>query len=503
MDTQTALKKQNTVSKLTEIYLFVLLLGEPLVIWDGYFDVTEIKTAFFAVCTLVYLTARAVCALQFGRGEHAPETSDVFSLVLCAIALLASAGSGFFRLSLLGPAGRWQGAAMLWLYAGVFFALRDVPVRTGAVTVPLCAGLAVSAALACLDHLGFDPLGFGAALDEYSRGRYISTLGNINFAGAYLSLALPVCVHRLLLSERRPAALALGGVCAVGLWAVMAVRSECAILGLGAGLLLMPFVLGDRLEALRRWCLLWPAAALAAQLYRAAAVLCLAGFSSLTAALLRPTAAAAFALGGAGLYFLCRRAASAAHFRRHYLAAGVLLLAGAAAALILLNTRYAAVDLGGWEVWLRFTDEWGTDRLRIWKYCLSIYREFPLFDKLLGGGCGVLAQTDALRRIFPDAVLDAAHCEYLQILLNWGALGLLAYLGWLAAAMIRAGRSGRALPSALLAGLLAYAVQAAVNIAQAPGIVLFFPLLGALRTSEASGFRQNPALSQKIGRFVG
>ena len=256
---------------------------EPLVIWDGYFDVTEIKTAFFAVCTLVYLTARAVCALQFGRGEHAPETSDVFSLVLCAIALLASAGSGFFRLSLLGPAGRWQGAAMLWLYAGVFFALRDVPVRTGAVTVPLCAGLAVSAALACLDHLGFDPLGFGAALDEYSRGRYISTLGNINFAGAYLSLALPVCVHRLLLSERRPAALALGGVCAVGLWAVMAVRSECAILGLGAGLLLMPFVLGDRLEALRRWCLLWPAAALAAQLYRAAAVLCLTGFSSLTA----------------------------------------------------------------------------------------------------------------------------------------------------------------------------------------------------------------------------
>ena len=115
----------------------------------------------------------------------------------------------------------------------------------------------------------------------------------------------------------------------------------------------------------------------------------------------------------------------------------------------------------------------------------------------------MLAQTDALRRIFPDAVLDAAHCEYLQILLNWGALGLLAYLGWLAAAMIRAGRSGRALPSALLAGLLAYAVQAAVNIAQAPGIVLFFPLLGALRTSEASGFRQNPALSQKIGRFVG
>ena len=35
--------------------------------------------------------------------------------------------------------------------------------------------------------------------------------------------------------------------------------------------------------------------------------------------------------------------------------------------------------------------------------------------------------------------------------------------------------------AALAAGLLAYAVQALVNIAQAPGISLFFVLLAALR----------------------
>ena len=93
----------------------------------------------------------------------------------------------------------------------------------------------------------------------------------------------------------------------------------------------------------------------------------------------------------------------------------------------------------------------------------------------------MLATLDVRHRYFPDAILDTAHCEYIQLLLNWGVLGLGAYLAWIVLALRRALKKGGAFSFALAAGLLAYAVQALVNIAQAPGISLFFVLLAALR----------------------
>ena len=149
--------------------------------------------------------------------------------------------------------------------------------------------------------------------------------------------------------------------------------------------------------------------------------------------------------------------------------------------LVLLNTVWSAVPLGGMDDWLHFSDAWGTDRVGVWKYCLSLFGDFPFGKKLIGGGCGVLAALDVQHRYFPDAILDAAHCEYIQLLLNWGVLGLGAYLAWIVLALRRAWKKGGALAFALAAGLLGYGVQALVNIAQAPGISLFFVLLAVLR----------------------
>lgn len=486
MDRPAYEKKTNIVSRLTALYLGALLIGEPLIVHNGFFDITEVKTAFFVVCTVIYLTGRGVCALQFGGRGASAQIDDLMALGLCATALFASAASGYFRVSFFGSTGRWQGALMLWGYAAVYMALRGVPLRERDVELPLCIGLALSALGCCLDHLGLDVFGFAAALGPFDAGRYISTLGNVNFAGAYLSLTLPVALRQLLCAKERRRRLVLGIVCVLGLWGSMAVRSECALLGAAAGIALLPFTLRDRPDALRRWCLLLPAAVLTAELFRLLAAGCGVGLSALTAALLRPVPAAAVSLAGAAAWLLCCWCHDTRRILKVYAALLAALILCAVSAVVLLNTIYYYVNLNGWEDWLRFSDGWGTDRLGVWKYCLAIYREFPPLEKLIGGGCGVLARIDAQHRYFTDAVLDAAHCEYLQILLNWGALGLLFYLGWLGSAFARAFRRGGELTLALLPGLAAYALQAAVNIAQAPGIVLFFPLLAALRAEPSS-----------------
>ena len=234
---------------------------------------------------------------------------------------------------------------------------------------------------------------------------------------------------------------------------------------------------------MRRYPLLLAGTALSVLAYRAIVYGFAKFLSSLGRRLSEPMLMLPLAALGLAAYFLLRRRSDRVLLRVRRVYGFLLIFAFLAAALmlVLLNTVWSAVPLGGMEEWLRFSDAWGTDRIGVWKYCLALFGKFPLWKKLIGGGCGVLAALDVRHRYFPDAILDTAHCEYIQLLLNWGVLGLGAYLAWIVLALRRALKKGGAFSFALAAGLLAYAVQALVNIAQAPGISLFFVLLAALR----------------------
>ena len=179
---------------------------------------------------------------------------------------------------------------------------------------------------------------------------------------------------------------------------------------------------------------------------------------------------------GAAAYFLLRKRENKTLLLVRKIYAYILLVAAvlAAVVLVLLNTVWSAVPLGSMDDWLHFpmpgaptASGYGNTA----SHSSAISRSGK---KLIGGGCGVLAALDVQHRYFPDAILDAAHCEYIQLLLNWGVLGLGAYLAWIVLTLRRAWKKGGALAFALAAGLLGYGVQALVNIAQAPGISLFF-----------------------------
>ena len=120
--------KEKTVLRLTRVWLWATLAGLPLVFYDGYFDITEVKTAWFALCSAIYLAGRLACLFQYGGARPGrPSAAELCALVLCFFSLMASLGSGFFFESVIGPEGRWQGTGMLWCYAALWFALRALP----------------------------------------------------------------------------------------------------------------------------------------------------------------------------------------------------------------------------------------------------------------------------------------------------------------------------------------------------------------------------------------
>ena len=180
--------------------------------------------------TVVFVLARLGFTLyrENGLPRRRLAGAEWAALALCLICFIASAAGGDFAGSFLGERGRYQGLGMMWLYAALYFAFSGVRMRSGDVLVPLGLGLFLSGALTVCNHLGYDVLGFCSQLGEFDRGRYISTLGNINFAGAYLTLVWPVCAAALLTERRLWKGILLGIVCVTGLWAAMAVRSESA-----------------------------------------------------------------------------------------------------------------------------------------------------------------------------------------------------------------------------------------------------------------------------------
>lgn len=466
-------------------YLFLMLALLPLAVHNGFFDITETKTICFTVPTVVFVLARLGFTLyrENGLPRRRLAGAEWAALALCLICFIASAAGGDFAGSFLGERGRYQGLGMMWLYAALYFAFSGARVRSGDVLVPLGLGLFLSGALTVCNHLGYDVLGFCSQLGEFDRGRYISTLGNINFAGAYLTLVWPVCAAALLTERRLWKGILLGIVCVTGLWAAMAVRSESAVLGIGAALVLLPLLAKKEPDALRRYPLLLAGTALSVLAYRAVVYDFGKRLSSLGRHFSEPAVMLPLAVLGAAAYFLLRKRENKTLLLVRKIYAYILLGAAvlAAVVLVLLNTVWSAVPLGGMDDWLHFSDAWGTDRVGVWKYSLSLFGDFPFGKKLIGGGCGVLAALDVQHRYFPDAILDAAHCEYIQLLLNWGVLGLGAYLAWIVLTLRRVWKKGGALAFALAAGLLGYGVQALVNIAQAPGISLFFVLLAVLR----------------------
>ena len=165
------------------------------------------------------------------------------------------------------------------------------------------------------------------------------------------------------------------------------------------------------------------------------------------------------------------------------LAAGVL----GAVALILLNTALSGVPLGGAENYLRFSESWGTDRGKIWAFCLRVYGSFSPIQKLFGGGPGALYHADALTHVFTDAALDTAHNEYLQYLLVSGGAGLLSFLGFLALTLITGAKKSLSYPRSrgLIVAVAAYAVQALVNISQPASTPLFFVFCGLILSISA------------------
>lgn len=477
---------------LTTVYLCALFLGLPLVFRNFYFNITETKQFYFLCASGVYLLlllfARIALPPDFGvwRAREGVHPAVIALFAFFAVSLIGGLISRYPGEVFFGENNRYQGLLTLFCYACLVFALsrREIDLRWPERAFLLAAGIV--SLLGLLHHFGADPFGFYEDLRASDQGRFLSTIGNANFFGSYVVLSFSVATGYFLRASTRKARIfAVFSLALVSFGALVA-GSDSAALGLLAVAALAPLLLFSDAAALRRLPLGWAVFFLCAFVFGLLAVTLPSAtyLSSFVTKLSRPAVSLPLATAAFTLWFALTKVASErlSRAKRPYAITllGALLLG--ALTLVLLNTVFRELPLGGLARYLRFSESWGTDRGKIWAFVLRVYAELPAAQQLFGASSGALFHADAVKPLFSDAALDTAHNEYLQYLVANGALGLGCYLALVLLA-IRAGiRRGKGEPvyRGLTLAVAAYAVQAAVNIAQPMTTPIFFVLMGIL-----------------------
>lgn len=456
------MKKLSLPQKLTEIYLSALFLLLPLYVHDAYFDITEAKVGCFALLSLLYVLLMPFAELKHPAEKHAdlPRLAFLLYIAVSVAASLVYIG----RSALLAPSNRYQGVVILGLYALSFlFCSRHGSFGPWAKCAALTA-LSLTALFALLQSFGADILGLWEELRPADRGRYLSTIGNVNFLGAYFALLLPLCAGFCCEDHRAWPLIVFALACCA-----LPCGSDSGILGALAGLLFLRGLTSGEQDRRRRFGLLL--GILGLSVFLCGTAMERFGFLKLSSpgrVLCAPYISLPLAVAG---LLLWRKGKAQ---RRPWLLP--LSLCGAGLLALIVCSLYPALVPSSLRDVLVFSPHWGSDRGAIWAHCLELYRDFTPLQKLIGGGSGCLAAYDSANRLFPDAVLDSAHNEYLHILLTGGALGLAAYLTALGSALI-AGAKKR---PALAAAVFGCAVQASVNIAQCATTPLLLMLLALL-----------------------
>lgn len=386
-------KNQNAVfSKLTNAYL-AMLLGVYLVYpgFGGYQSITAQKWQMYLALTgaYVFLTVllsaellivggKDIKLLREGKGNLGlPQKLVLGYLAVTAASTLLS---DYQSVAVWGSA-RCEGLLTIALYCLSFLLVSIFAHPKQWVLWLFAAAVSVNCVLAMIQFTGCNPLHLYpegmSYYDAYTRysGEFLGTVGNVDILSAVLSLSIPAFAAAIFRMKGR-----------------------------ARFLLLLPLALS---------------LAVLAKAFVAGGVLGVSGALLLSVPVL---------LNGRGR-------------RRAWLAvAGILLVM--AVSVYFLGGRmggflYEASELmhGRWN------DDFGSGRLYIWRNVVELVPEHPL----LGGGPDTLGlRTDAAFERYDETLgllihsaVDTAHNEYLNILINQGMMGLLAYLAVLAVSAVR------------------------------------------------------------------
>ncbi len=397
------------------------MIAIPLYFENAYFNMLAAKEHIYVAGAILYLAAIVIsCICEQNRRACIPQKKGLdWSLFLFAVsALFSCLLSGDIRASFWGSEGWRVGAFVIITFAVFYQVLSKYLQLRQNMWLPVLIVNMVIFVIGIFHSAGIDILSLHENIVPNQYFWYISTIGNVNWYVGYLCLIVPmVAVFYFSCEDLFSRGIYLVFLMLACLNLVLC-GSDGVYLGFGVcAFFAIPYAAADG----QRMCRL-----------------------------------SELMIGYAGALLLVRfcpffsdRLANIEGISRWFLEPEI---SGSICALAIFTRWYAGDRWGNFsekqKKWIiiileimlgccataffidsvvNFGDDWGTNRGRTWKYCMTMFREFPLKQRLFGLGPEMLGMYfKELSTYFSRQIL-VAHSEPLQILMTMGIAGLFCW----------------------------------------------------------------------------
>lgn len=508
---------------LTTLFLLYMFVVFPLVMHDGYKDITLTKynlfqygVAGYGILMSVLLLFQFTDSLSYSQnkklkymkkpGKAKLLASDVWMGLFFLSGVLAWILSDEKKTAFTGEMGRRCGLAFLILVV-VLYVCMGSGYRLKPFVLPVFSIVSGAAFLmSILQHLGVDVFYLRAAIRSDLRSIFISTFGNINIFASFVCIAVALSAGAYLVEEKRWRKLLYGLVLLLGGAAMIAANSDSTYFGVGIPLVLLLF------SAIYQGflCRFVESVTLLLYGYTGMAYLTagtgrgydtLSGFARLVDCRGVLLLVCVVLTVGIGIYRWKTKDAGEAENtgkNRHNVKTAMLVV-GAVLCVLAVGV-FLIGRKQEWEIFV-FNDDWGNYRGYVWSRLCSIYRDFPFVNKLFGNGNESIyalmsANYQEEMLAVTGTVYDSAHNEYLQYLVTMGLFGLISYLGLLISSVgncIKGMKKDKSfLPIA--ACIIAYGAQAFFNVEQpvtTPFLFVFLALAAGMRRRIEQTYQEN------------
>lgn len=522
-------------STLMTIYVLFYLCVFPLATHDKYFDILDFRFKLYWLPTLIYgilflvlgllyllsdkrsnggtLTAKLKENLKWSNLRTKLTKTDICFIALIFIMTLSVIFADYQYEALWGSRGRFNGL-VLWLmfFIAYWLVTRFYHFRKWHLYAYLIA--------ACLpeiwgitDFFMLDLLHFhvgGAAEYIYT---FVSSVGNINTYTNMVALHFGASVTLFVLSDCKWEKLLTFVAVVISSFAIVMGISDNGLLAAGAIFAFLPFIAWTSRKHIIRFFVTFSIFAtsvlVTAYLTTQHATIAVADGGSVLVTIGKTKA---FMLLTAALWLFTMLIAAMFHrkksdeqeakttraARRIWLALFIVAVVAVIVVLVDANSgRHPEI----WEAYknvLIFSDTWGTGRGINWRFAWEFFTEKSSFlDKLIGNGPDTyyIITMDNFKHLMKDAgygIFDSAHNEYLECLVTIGVLGTIAYIGMLATSLQQMLKNRKNIYAVACGfAILAYAVQAVVNIAIPITTPIFMILLYVgINSSQSSNFEK-------------
>lgn len=496
-----------------KIYFFILMAVFPFYMKEGYSGLGTAKYLFFRNISLIImiimgltLTVMLLCRKK-GQKRQKESGTDLFIYGYSATAFLSFLTTEFDGKAWLGAEGWYMGLAsqLTFVFIYIMFS-RYFKWKNNMLYIAL-AGSGIVFLLGILNRYSIYPIPLQTKSPDF-----ISTLGNINWFCGYWSVLAPLGIMLYWISRNGLHKTAAGIYAAVCFVSGITQGSRSVYFALAAVFILifcLSFQENSKMQSFLEICILFILSARIAGILRY-----LPGFSinyedELGNILTDSGLTVYIGIAVLIIYILFRYLTKRRGFRidKYKVVRRVVMIAIAVIIpiYIILTAANTYIPegigfLAGRQAFI-FDDKWGNGRSVTFKCGLLAYRSMSPLQKLVGVGPDCFAEyvytiPELAERIyaeFEDARLTNAHSEWITMLVNMGALGVICYAGIFISAFMRFIKKASKKPFLYLcaASVLAYTAHNMVSFQQVLNAPFVFLIMGigegVLREEERDG----------------